>query len=182
MAAASYRASRGVRPACYRAAMAQYYGLIVILHVIAVMVFILVHGVSMVTAFQLRGVTERSRAVQLLDRSQLSVGLMYAALLVLLVAGIAAGFIGAHWSRLWIWASIGVLVAVLVVMWAVASPYYMRLRQALGTQQRGDSPTIKPISDDEMATRLRSMRPMWLAVVGLVGLIALFWLMFAKPF
>jgi hypothetical protein len=161
--------------------MAQYYGLIVIVHVLAVIVFIIVHGVSMVTAFQLRGVTERSRAVRLLDRSQVSVGLMYAALLVLLVAGIAAGFIGAHWGRLWIWASIGVLVAVLVVMWAVASPYYMRLRQTLGTQH-GDAPTIEPISADELATRLRSMRPMWLAVVGILGLVALFWLMFVKPF
>ena len=71
--------------------MAQYYGLIVIVHVVAVLVFILVHSVSMVTAFQLRGVTERSRAVSLLDRSQMAVGVMYAALLVLLVAGIAAG-------------------------------------------------------------------------------------------
>lgn len=162
--------------------MAQYYGLIVVLHVLAVIVFILVHGVSMVSAFQLRGVTERSRAVRLLNRSQMALGLMYAALLVLLVAGIAAGFIGDHWDRLWIWASLGILIAVLVVMWAVASPYYMQLRKTLGLQQRGDSPAIEPISDDELATRLRSMRPMWLALVGLTGLVALFWLMFAKPF
>jgi hypothetical protein len=162
--------------------MAQYYGLIVVLHVLAVIVFIVVHGVSMVSAFQLRGVTERSRAVRLLNRSQMAVGLMYAALLVLLVAGIAAGFIGDHWDRLWIWASLGILVAVLIVMWAVASPYYMQLRTTLGLQQRGDSPAIEPISDDELATRLRSMRPMWLALVGLIGLVALFWLMFAKPF
>ena len=162
--------------------MAQYYGLIVVLHVLAVIVFILVHGISMVSAFQLRGVTERSRAVRLLNRSQMAVGLMYAALLVLLVAGIAAGFIGAHWSRLWIWASIGVLVAVLIVMWAVASPYYGQLRQALGMQHRGDAPTSETISEEELARRLRSMRPMWLAAVGIVGLVALFWLMFEKPF
>lgn len=162
--------------------MAQYYGAIVMLHVLAVLVFIAVHGVSMVTAFQLRGVSERSRAVRLLNRSQAAIGLMYAALLVLLVAGIAAGFIGAHWNRLWIWASLGVLIVVLIVMWAVASPYYMRLRQALGTQQRDDSTTVERISDEELATRLRSMRPIWLAVIGLIGLIALFWLMFAKPF
>lgn len=162
--------------------MAQYYGLIVVVHVLAVIVFIGVHGVSMVTAFQLRGVTERSHAARLLGRSQMAVGLMYAALLVLLVAGIAAGFIGAHWGRLWIWASIGVLVAVLVVMWAVASPYYGHLRQALGMQHHGDASASETISEEELVTRLRSMRPMWLAVVGIVGLVALFWLMFEKPF
>jgi len=112
----------------------------------------------------------------------MAVGLMYVALLVLLVAGIAAGFIGAHWGRLWIWASIAVLVAVLVVMWAVASPYYGQLRKTLGLQDGADSSTADPISDDELAMRLRSMRPMWLAAVGLVGLATLFWLMFAKPF
>ena len=162
--------------------MTQYYSLIVVVHVIAVIAFIAVHGVSMVTAFQLRGVTERSHAVRLLGRSQMAVGLMYVALLVLLVAGIAAGFIGAHWNRLWIWASIGVLIAVLVVMWAVASPYYMQLRQALGMQHRADAPTSETISEDELIKRLRSMRPMWLAAVGIGGLVALSWLMFEKPF
>ena len=36
------------------------------------------------------------------------VGLMYVGLLVLLAAGIVAGFMGDHWGRVWIWAALAI--------------------------------------------------------------------------
>lgn len=162
--------------------MGSLYQPIVAVHMVAGLLFIVLHGVSMVTAFQLRGAADRERVKRLLGRSQAFVGLMYLALLVLLVAGIAGGFIGAHWGRLWIWASLGILVAVMVVMWAVASPYYGELRRAVGPQQQGRPAADEPISDEALAARLRSPRPYWLALVGVAGLVAILLLMFNKPF
>lgn len=162
--------------------MEQYYPAIVAVHMVAGLAFILLHGVSMVTAFQLRGARDPERVRRLLTRSQMFVGFMYVALLVLLLAGIAGGFIGAHWGRLWIWASLAILVAVMGVMYAVATPYYGELRAAVGLPSQGRPAEAEPLSAEALAERLRSPRPYWLALVGIAGLAAIVLLMFNKPF
>ncbi len=162
--------------------MADLYPLIVTVHVVGGVGFILTHAVSMVVAFQLRGVTDRGRAATLLGRSLKAVMAMYVALLVLLVSGIVGGFVGDHWGRLWIWVSIAILVAVIAVMYSVASPYYGGLRRALGTADGGKEPAPEPLNHAELAARLASTRPMWLALVGLSGLAAIIALMYLKPF
>ncbi len=102
----------------------------------------------MVVAFRLRNQRDRSRIAELLGVSGMSVGLMYIGLLVLLAAGITAGFMGNHWGRGWIWASLGVLVTVVAAMYAIATPYYGRMRAAAGIP-----------GSAEMATRSVRRRP-----------------------
>ena len=162
--------------------MAQFYPIIVAVHMVAGLAFILLHGVSMVTAFQLRGATDPERVRRLLTRSQMFVGFMYVALLVLLLAGIAGGFIGAHWGRLWIWASLGILVVVMAVMYSVATPYYGELRGAVGLPHQGRPADGETLAGEALAARLRSPRPFWLALVGIAGLVAILVLMFNQPF
>ena len=58
------------------------------------------------------------------------VGAMYIGLLLLLVGGIWAGFAGDHWGSLWIWVALVTLVVVIAVMYAVATPFYGRMRAA----------------------------------------------------
>jgi hypothetical protein len=84
--------------------MPRMYGIVVLLHVLGAFAFVLAHGVSMLASFRLRGERDRARQAQLLELSGIGVGLMYIGLGVLLVAGIAAGFMGNHWGRAWIWA------------------------------------------------------------------------------
>ena len=74
------------------------YGFVVLLHVLGAFTFVAAHGVSMVAAVRLRGERDRVRQVALLDVSAAGVGLMYVGLLVLLAAGIVAGFMGDHWG------------------------------------------------------------------------------------
>ena len=111
--------------------------------------------------------------------------MLYASLLVLLAGGIAAGFVGGHWGRLWIWTAIGILVLLLGGMYGLASPYYNQLRRAVGMKAYGDAkdaPPPEPLSAAELAALLQSTRPYLLAWMGGVGLVLIIGLMVLKPF
>ena len=160
------------------------YGFVVLLHVLGAFTFVAAHGVSMVAAIRLRGERDRIRQVALLDVSAAGVGVMYVGLLVLLAAGIVAGFMGDHWGRVWIWAALVTLVLVIVVMYAVATPFYGRMRAAAGIGQWAErrdryKPPATEADLDMLAT---SNAPFVLATVGVIGLIVIIWLMLLKPF
>jgi hypothetical protein len=160
-----------------------------VVHVVAVLAFVLAHGASAAVAFKLRGERDRTRIAALLDLSGSTIGLLYVALLVILATGIVSGLIAGLWTsgRLWIWVSVAILVAILVAMYAIPLPYFTRLRRALGTGEAnggGDPPgdPVPPASDAELAELLRSRRPFVTAAIGLGGLTVITWLMMLKPF
>jgi hypothetical protein len=159
------------------------YDYIVLLHVIGAFVFALAHGVSFAVGFRLRGVRSREQVAGLLELSGMAIGGLYVGLLLLLVGGIWAGFAGDHWGRLWIWVSIGILVAVIVAMYAIATPFYSRMRAAAGVfTDPKQVAKFGEIGPDELARMGASSRPIWLAVIGSVGLLIILWLMVVKPF
>lgn len=162
-----------------------WYPWLVFTHVLGAFGFVLGHGVSMVVAFQLRTERDTGRVTALLDLSGASLAVLYISLLVLLAAGIAAGFVGGHWGRLWIWTAIGLLIAAIVAMYLLATPYYGNLRRAVGQKAYGapkDAPPPDPLPAAEIATMLDSSRPYWLAAIGGAGLLAIIGLMVLKPF
>lgn len=160
------------------------YGIVVLLHVLGAFAFVLAHGISILASFRLRSESDRARQAQLLELSGVGVGLMYIGLAVMLVAGIAAGFLGDHWGRAWIWAALGLLVVVIAVMYTVATPFYGRMRAAAGVPGSEQTaarlkPPATPADLEALAT---SNRPMLLAAVGGIGLVIIIWLMLSKPF
>jgi hypothetical protein len=159
------------------------YDWVVFIHVLGGFGFVAAHGVSAHVAFQLRAERDRARIGALLELSSHSLFLLYGSLLVLLAAGILAGFMGGHWSRLWIWVALGLLVAIIVSMYVMASPYYAGVRRGLGLKAYGDAKTpAEPVTDDELVRLLASSRPWWIAAIGTVGLLIIIWLMLFKPF
>jgi len=158
------------------------YPWIVLVHVLAAFAFALAHGGSALVAFRIRREREPERIAALLDLSNWSLGMTYASVLVLVVAGVAAGIMGRWFGQAWIWAAIGVLVAVSVAMLAYAAPYYQRVRQALGQAGRARGPMPEPASAVELAALLDSRRPEGIAAIGGVGLALILWLMVLKPF
>ena len=162
-----------------------WYPWIVFVHVAAAFLFVMGHGASMWASDQIRHERDAVRITALLELSGRSLGVVYGALLTLLIAGIAAGIMGGHFARGWIWAAIGVLVAVIVLMYALASTYYRRVREAVGMrtmQTPKDAPDPTPVSADELAALVDSHRPDVIGLVGIVGLLVLLWLMMFKPF
>jgi predicted integral membrane protein DUF2269 len=159
------------------------YPWIVLLHVVGAFVFVLSHGASAWMALLLRRERDRARISALLDLSTASIGGTYVGLLLLLIGGIWAGIYGGHFGRGWIWAAIGLLVVVLVVMYAVATPYFIRLRAAVGMGARGTPPDPGMIASDEDLAALAAKAPVLvLLAVGTVGLVLILWLMVIKPF
>jgi len=163
----------------------ELYPWVVFIHVAAAFLFVMGHGASMWTSDQIRRERDPARIRALLELSSRSLGLVYVALVTLLIAGIAAGIMGGHFSRGWIWASIVVLLAIIVLMYALASRYYGQVREAVGMRSYGtpkDAPDPTPISAEELAVLVDTRRPDVIGLVGVIGLLIILWLMMFKPF
>ncbi|MGH2446642.1 MAG: DUF2269 family protein [Candidatus Limnocylindria bacterium] len=154
------------------------YPWVVFLHVAGAFGFVLAHGVSVSVMFRLRTERKRERIETLIELSSTSMTAFYASILLLLGAGILAGFIGSWWRMLWIWVSLGLFIAIAVAMYPLASSYFRRVRAAVGTRQSG-APVA---SDEEVDELLASSRPLIIALVGYGGILVILWLMIFKPF
>jgi hypothetical protein len=160
-----------------------WYPWVVLAHVIGAFGFVFAHGVSAFVAFRLRAARTSEQVATLIGLSGNSITLAYASLLVLLVAGIAAGFMGSWWGAAWIWVSIGLLLAIATAMYLVGTKYYIEVRHAVGlpTPQDPRGAPFEPVDPDALARLLDSRRPELLAAIGGGGLAALIALMVLKP-
>lgn len=158
--------------------MAELYLWFVVVHLIGLVLFAISHGASAFMAFRMRGERDPVVVDALLRTGQLSVGPMYIGLLLLIIGGLGAAAGANLWGQPWVIASIVVFIVVLVVMWAVASPYYMGLRKLFEERAPDGRPAIEEAA---LASMLDSRRPDILTLVGTVGLLLLVWLMVIKP-
>lgn len=162
-----------------------WYPWIVVAHVIGAFAFVLAHGVSAFVAFRLRRERRADHVAALLELSGMGLMVMYPALLLLLLAGVVAGFVGDWWGELWIWVSIGILVAVATAMFVLGTRHYHAVRQAVaanGSQEGSRGAASGPAAPEELDGLLRSSRPIELAIIGGGGLGLIVWLMEMKPF
>jgi len=153
-------------------------------HVLGGFTFVLAHGVSTFVTLKLRSDRDPARVAALLDLSRYSLPISDLAILVLLVSGIAGGFVGGYWDKLWIWISIGVLVFLFGYMSLRAVKHHDAIRHALGMAgfyDKKGAPVPEP-DPTALADALNSPRAMELATVGGIGLLVILWLMVVKPF
>jgi hypothetical protein len=161
------------------------YNWVVWLHIVGGFAFVLAHGVSAGVSLKLRGEREIPRVQVLLDLSNVATQGMYVGLVILLVGGIAAAFMAGLWGRGWIWTALAILVLMIVFMYARASRYYGAIRRAAGLEWyipgKGQGPA--GTSDAAELSRLLAIpRAVELAAIGVIGLLAIIWLMVMKPF
>lgn len=102
----------------------------------------------------------------------------YVSIVLLLGAGILAGFIGNWWRMGWIWISLGLFIVIAGAMYPLGSSYFRRIRAIVGTRPSG----APMASDEEIDEILGSGRPLLLTLVGFGGLFVILWLMVLKPF
>lgn len=160
------------------------YRWIIFLHVLGAFAFVMAHGASANIAFKLRRETSRERIAALLDLSTAYFGGMYVALLVMLLTGIALGFVGNWWGQGWIWLALALLLAKLFAMFTMAARSFTQLRQAAGLPYFDGKPhpAAQPAGPEEIAARATAINPIPIAVVGFGGLALIVWLMMFKPF
>lgn len=159
------------------------YEFTVFLHIVGAIVFALGHGTSISVAFRLRVESEHPRIAALLDASSWGTNLMYVGLLIIIGSGVALGFVGDYWGQWWLWVSIVLLVLVMGAMYAMAAPFYGKVRIATG----GKIPEKyrSRVSESDAATALDSLassqKPLVMSLIGGVGLLVILWLMVAQP-
>ena len=169
------------------------YQWVVFTHVLAVFGFLIGHGASAAVIFRLRREREANSIRVLLDLSRRANGVANACLLVLLVAGVTAGFMGGWWGRYWIWAALGVLVLISVAMFAIGSGPLMRIRQLVDPEEAArmqpnraatahDAPKHDAPTEQELVSLLAATRPVLITLIGGGGLAIILWLMMFKPF
>jgi uncharacterized membrane protein len=161
------------------------YEAIVLIHVVAILVFAGAHLVSGVAIFQARSEGDRGRLTAVLGRSSQALIVAVIALPVALITGVVLAFMGEWWGRLWIWASIGLIVVVGGLMTPMATIPMNQLRGALGMQvgkpKKGEAAPV-PQDDATIAAARAKLRPEMVAVIGVAGYLAIAWLMMSKPF
>jgi hypothetical protein len=151
------------------------YQWIVYVHILAVFAFLLAHGAATAITFKLRGERQIERIRALLDLSQSMSILGRVSLLVLLLAGIILGFMGAWWGHGWIWTALILLVLMSVAMSLLASRPLLQARQVLAAK-------TAPEEDQQFRALLAAPNPAALSVIGGVGIAIILWLMQFKPF
>ncbi len=147
----------------------------VYLHVLATLSFLLAHGVATVVSFRLRGQRDFAvaRAWLELYANGSVFAVLYGSLLVLLLSGVIAGFMGHWWGRGWIWLSLGLLVGIIAAMWIIGSRHYSKLRKALGMPYfdgRKANPAVEPAPAEEIEALLATSPAALLALIGFGGI------------
>ena len=141
------------------------YQWIVFIHIASVLALLLVHPVTV--AFHLKQERDDTRIRELLEVSEAASTLRWVFFGLVILSGVALGFLGSWWSSAWIWAALVIFVLIGVVM----NLYGGRMIDRIADTR----------DDTEMERLLSRFRPWILAVTGAGGLLVILYLMLFKP-
>lgn len=163
------------------------YPWLLVFHVLSVLAFVAIHGVSMGVWWRVRRERDRARLATLLEMSVGFILPMSVAGLLLIVSGILVGIAAAWWfnGQWWLWISIGLLVLIVSVMTPFLAIPFAQMRRGLGIPSQADLkagviPT--PVSEVELEALLADRRPTIGATIAIGGVVLITWLMETKPF
>jgi hypothetical protein len=152
------------------------YQWLVFVHLTGLVIFLMGHGIAVGCSFRVRSARDRVVITTLLNVSQRGSGVGWIGLILLAIGGLGAAWNANQLTASWVVGSYVVLIAVLLGMFMVASPFYYGLRDAVAGAKGAT-----PIGDDELVQRLQNRRPEVLLAIGGIGLALLVWLMVLKP-
>ena len=156
------------------------YQWVVFLHVLAVFWFLLAHGVSLFVAFRVQREKDIHAIRALLGLSSSAAMASLIGLIVLLLAGVAAAFMGNWWHAGWVWVSLAVFVLIWAAMSIFSGPAFRRARMAAGFT--GPTTINESIVSEKLPVTIAELRPWLPTIIGGVGLAIILWLMMLKPF
>ena len=161
-----------------------WFQLILCVHVLSAFVFFAAHGVSITVGLWISTVRDPVRLHAALDlsghvrtTSNLSLG-------ILLLSGLAAGFLGDSWGSAWIWISLLLFAFFTVLMWTRIGPAFRLLRSLIGpVGTQGETlSAVDPAMYPRVDAIIRRLRLPAVAWAGTAWLIVMVYLMVARPF
>jgi uncharacterized membrane protein len=147
------------------------------IHLIGVVAFMAAHGTSMAATVMVRRMRDPQRISGVLQLSATTVLAFYVSTLVLLVGGIGAGLQGRWFEQGRIWLSIGLFVAVGILMFPMARGYFRRIRTVIELMESGTA-----VTQEDFVRVLNSGNPMVTVATGSVVILLIVYLMVLKPF
>ncbi len=158
---------------------------LIFLHVLSALTFYMAHGTSVAMAFKIRKETDFTRIRAMLDLSWSTMILMGVSFLIMGLTGIIMPFMIHIWNKVWIWASIVLMLFVFIYMAMFNETSYKQLRRLVGLPYMKGSkelPAEPPSSPEEVAALLKKTSLTGLVVTGYVIPAIVLWLMVFKPF
>jgi hypothetical protein len=153
------------------------YGWWKFIHLAGVVGFVAAHGTSMAATVMLRRFKEPQQVAGILQLSAATVSAFYLSTLVLLVGGVGAGVVGQWFDQAWIWVSLGLLIAVGIIMIPMGRTHFRRIRMVLELTETGTA-----VSRDDFVRVVNSGNPILTAGTGFVAVLLIVYLMVLKPF
>ena len=158
---------------------------LIFLHVLSAITFFLAHGTSAAMTFKIRKETNFDRIRAMLDLSWSTMILMGVSFLIMGLTGRILPFLIHIWNKVWIWASIVLMLFVFIYMASFNETHYKQLRRLVGLPyMKGgkELPAEPPSSPEEVAALLKNTGVTGLVVVGYIIPAFVLWLMIFKPF
>ena len=147
------------------------------IHLIGVVGFMAAHGTSMAATMMIRRMRDPQHISGVLQLSATTVLAFYLSTLILLIGGIGAGIRGRWFDQGWIWLSLGLLVAVGILMFPLARGYFRRIRTVIELMESGTA-----VTQEDFVRVLNSGNPMLTIGTGSVAILFIVYLMVLKPF
>jgi 4-hydroxybenzoate polyprenyltransferase len=141
------------------------YQWIVFIHIASVLGLLIVHPVTV--AFHLKQERNDVRIRELLEVTEAASTLRWIFFGLVILSGVALGFLGSWWSSAWVWAALVIFVLIGLVM----NLYGGRTIDRIADTR----------DDAEMERLLARFRPWILGVTGAGGLLVILYLMLFKP-
>ncbi len=154
-----------------------YFSWVKYAHIASAFLLLASHGVSMVVMYRIRRERDRSKILTLVTLSGETIMPMYIAIGLLVATGVLAALKLQSFSHWWIWLAIGLLVATIGLMTAIAKPYFTKVKAACEVRPSG----VPRTSDEELGEILGSSTAHVITAVGVVGLLAILYLMVFQP-
>jgi uncharacterized membrane protein len=147
------------------------------IHLIGVVGFMAAHGTSIAATMMIRRMRNPQHISGVLQLSATTVLAFYLSTLVLLIGGIGAGIQGRWFDQGWTWLSLGLLVAVGIMMFPLARGYFRRIRTVIELMESGTA-----VTQEDFVRVLNSGNPMLTIGTGSVAILLIVYLMVLKPF
>lgn len=154
------------------------YRFLVFIHVSSAFLFMLAHGATAAVMFKLRDERNLDQIGSLLGLRKWAEMPFTVSSTLMFLSGVALAFVGGWWRAGWIWASLGLFLVITLVMSFFGRMY---LERVLALLEAPDAAAENPAQPDIEAV-LSSGRPMFLALFGIGGFLAIVYLMMYKPF
>ena len=147
------------------------------LHILAVLALLGTHGVSMTVLYAIRRERDRAKIMTMMALSGQATIPMYVSIGAVAVFGVLlwVKFYGV--STTWLWLALVLLIAMVGLMTATAKPYFARVKEACQLRPSG----VPRVSDEELADVLTSAKAHLIAAIGVIGTVAILYLMIFKP-